>query len=89
MDEHTIKDLVIRLKRIEGQMRGIQDMLESRKSSKSIITQLAAARAALDKVGFSIIANDLKRELSIQMNGERSPLQHDLKETINLFMKLS
>ncbi len=89
MEEKQIKDLDIRLKRIEGQLRGIQNMLGEGKSTKAIITQLSAARSALDKVGFSLIANDLKNELAKNISGGGSSDQQDLKETINLFMKLS
>ena len=84
-----MKDLILRLKKIEGQMRGLQEMLNSGKPPKAVVTQLSAARSALDKVGFSIIAGELKRELAIQLMGGKSHTQYDLKEIINLFMKLS
>ncbi|MBU0581067.1 MAG: metal-sensitive transcriptional regulator [Candidatus Margulisbacteria bacterium] len=89
MEENQVQDLIVRLKRIEGQIRGLQAMLDKGKPAKAVVTQLSAARAALDKVGFSIIASELKRNLSIQLTGGKPHTQQDLKEIINLFMKLS
>jgi len=39
-----------RLRRVEGQIRGIQRMVEEGRECEAIVTQLMAARAALDKV---------------------------------------
>ena len=41
------KDLEIRLKRIEGQVRGIQKMIEEDKYCVDILTQVSAVRGAL------------------------------------------
>ncbi len=54
------KDMVVRLKRIEGQIRGLQKMINGNKNCEEILTQLAAARAALDKVGMNIISERMK-----------------------------
>jgi DNA-binding FrmR family transcriptional regulator len=40
-----------RLKRVEGQVRGLQRMVEEQRDCEAILTQLMAARAALDQVG--------------------------------------
>ena len=50
---HEHKDptaLVTRLRRIEGQVRGIQKMLEEDRDCMDVVTQIQAARAALAKV---------------------------------------
>lgn len=49
------KDLEIRLKRIEGQVRGIQKMIEEDKYCVDILTQVSAVRGALKKVGLIIL----------------------------------
>jgi DNA-binding FrmR family transcriptional regulator len=49
-EEHQ-KELVQRLRRIEGQLRGIETMLGEKRDCKEIVQQLAAAQAALH--GFS------------------------------------
>ncbi|SJZ42464.1 metal-sensitive transcriptional regulator [Selenihalanaerobacter shriftii] len=48
-------DLITRLKRIEGQVRGIQRMIDEEKYCVDVLTQVAAAKAALMKVGMSIL----------------------------------
>ncbi len=40
-----------RLKKIEGQVKGIQRMIEEGKNCQDILTQIAAARSALKMVG--------------------------------------
>ena len=52
--------LLKRLKRIEGQIRGIQKMVESNRDCESIITQLAAARSAIEGVGALVLNNYMK-----------------------------
>ncbi len=52
--EEDKKRLVQRLRRVEGQVRGIQRMIEEEKDCMDILVQVAAARAALDKVGLGI-----------------------------------
>ena len=49
-------DLALRLRRIEGQIRGIQAMLEENRECRDIVTQIAAASKALDQVGFKMLA---------------------------------
>jgi DNA-binding FrmR family transcriptional regulator len=45
-----------RLRRVEGQTRGLQRMLEENRSCEEIFTQLAATRAALDRVGVLLVS---------------------------------
>jgi len=49
------KDALRRLKSIEGQVRGIHRMVEEEKYCIDILTQISAARAALNKVGIQIL----------------------------------
>lgn len=53
------QDLLLRLRRIEGQIRGIQRMIEERRECHEIIGQLLASRAALDKVGLQMLNHEL------------------------------
>jgi DNA-binding FrmR family transcriptional regulator len=48
--------LVLRLKRIEGQLRGIQAMIEAGEDCEKVAQQLSAGRRALDKAFFNVIA---------------------------------
>lgn len=47
--------LVLRLKRVEGQLRGIQKLIDSDADGEKVAQQLAAARKALDKTFFAMV----------------------------------
>lgn len=49
--------LINRLKRIEGQVRGIQNMIENDRYCVDILTQIAAINAAMNKVGLHLLEN--------------------------------
>jgi len=49
------KDVVSRLRRIEGQVRGIVDMIESGRTCEDIATQMSAARKAMDKAFYRMM----------------------------------
>ena len=48
-------DLLARLRRIEGQVRGIEGMVEDDRYCIDILTQISAAQAALDKVALGLL----------------------------------
>jgi CsoR family transcriptional regulator, copper-sensing transcriptional repressor len=48
-------DLLLRLRRIEGQVRGIQAMVSEDRYCIDVLTQIAAVQAALDKVGLGLL----------------------------------
>ncbi len=50
-------DVIKRLRRLEGQIRGLQRMIDEGSECRDIVTQLAAARGALDRVGFRLMAS--------------------------------
>ncbi|MEW9897342.1 metal-sensitive transcriptional regulator [Chitinivorax sp. PXF-14] len=52
--------LLKRLKRVEGQVRGIANMVETNRYCVDILTQIQAARAALDAVSLQILQDHLK-----------------------------
>jgi len=49
------ESIVTRLRRIEGQLRGIQRMLEEGRVCEDVVTQLVAARNAIDQVGVRVL----------------------------------
>jgi DNA-binding FrmR family transcriptional regulator len=49
-----------RLKKIEGQIRGLQKMIAGERECESIVTQLAAVRSAIDSVGALVLNNYIK-----------------------------
>jgi CsoR family transcriptional regulator, copper-sensing transcriptional repressor len=55
-DERHKKDLIVRLRRVEGQLRGIQAMIDQGADCERVTQQLSAARRALDKAFFQVLA---------------------------------
>ena len=85
-DAGDVAEVTKRLRRVEGQIRGIQRMIEDGRECEDIITQLMAARAALDKAGLLILSSHVQQCL----RGSPDPkLERDLHRVIDLFLKLS
>ena len=57
---HTREQLVARLRRAEGQLRGVQRMLGEDAECREVLTQLAAVKAAVDQVGLLLITERLR-----------------------------
>lgn len=55
------EDLIKRLRRIEGQVRGIQKMVDEGRGCEDIVVQLMAVRAALDTVTARLVAAHASR----------------------------
>ena len=58
------KEALKRLTSIEGQIRGIERMVENEKYCVDILTQISAARAALNRVGMLILKRHIKNCVS-------------------------
>ena len=54
-DPERKRALMMRLKRVEGQLRGIQRLIETDSDCEQVAQQMAAARKALDKAFFSMV----------------------------------
>lgn len=57
------KKLIVRLARVEGQLRGVQRMIDSGDTCEQVAQQLAAARGALNKAFFEMIACAFRKKL--------------------------
>ncbi|TJY64843.1 metal-sensing transcriptional repressor [Sinimarinibacterium sp. CAU 1509] len=57
------QDVVHRLRRVEGQIRGVLTMIERDEDCDAIAQQLAAARKALDRAFYEMMACSLEMEL--------------------------
>ena len=85
-DARDSEELTTRLRRVEGQIRGIQRMIEDGRDCEDVITQLMAARAALDKAGLLIVSHRVQECL----RGAPDPeIEERLRRVIELFLKLS
>ena len=84
----THTDIMPRLRRIEGQVRGVARMVEERRYCIDIIQQLTAARRALDQVSLRVMKghiNTCVSEAIRKREGEQKI--GELMQTINRFVK--
>ena len=87
LPEDTVADLVRRLRRVEGQVRGVQQMLQERRDCREIVTQLTAANKALEQAGFVLVAAGLTWCLA---DPERSAAEgYELADVQKMFTKLA
>jgi len=83
----TVTDLTKRLRRIEGQVRGIQAMLTDGRECRDVVTQIAAATKALEQVGFKLMAAGLVQCLTDPEGAAADG--YPLEEVERLFLKLA
>lgn len=84
------EDMLKRLKRIEGQVRGIQKMIEEEKYCADILTQVAAVRAAINKVGSIILEKHSMTCIQNAVSSEdKEKALSELAKTMQSFMKFS
>ena len=85
--QDTIADLQKRLRRIEGQARGIQQMLDEDRDCREIVNQISAAGKALEQVGFNLVAAGLTWCIG---NPERSRREgYSIDDVQKMFLKLA
>ena len=85
--EDTVADLQRRLRRIEGQGRGIHTMLGEQRDCRDVVTQISAATRALEQTGFLLVAAGLSCCLA---NPDASAAEGlGLDEVQKMFLKLS
>ena len=87
LPDETTTDLVRRLARIEGQVRGLQAMIKDGRECREIVTQLSAAGKALDQVGFKLLAAGMATCLTNPDEARRQGFDPD--EVEKLFLKLA
>jgi len=83
----VISDLQRRLRRVEGQVRGIQTMLDERRECRDVVTQVAAATKALEQVGFKLLASGLTQCLEDPARAAADG--YPIAEVERLFLKLA
>ncbi|CCQ96017.1 Copper-sensing transcriptional repressor CsoR [[Clostridium] ultunense Esp] len=80
--------IIRRLRRIEGQVKGIQKMVEEGKYCGDILIQIAAVRAAMNSVGGLILENHMKDCLKKYLDGAaEDQVLDDLVDTMIKYTK--
>lgn len=75
-----------RLRRAEGQIRGVIAMIEDGRDCADVVTQLAAVSRALDRAGFKVIASGLRQCVTSEDGDDQSV---NLERMEKLFLSLA
>ena len=82
------ENVLRRLRKIEGQVKGVQKMIENGKDCSELLVQVAAIRAAINKVGGMILENHLKECIEKALGKDKSENAiNDLVDTMVRFLK--
>ncbi|MCC6445912.1 MAG: metal-sensitive transcriptional regulator [Armatimonadetes bacterium] len=80
--------LLQRLRRIEGQVRGLQRMIRAGRDCEEVVTQLAAAKAAFEQMSFLFISTHLRTCLRKDSHLDASA-DPTIDKAVQMFMKLT
>lgn len=85
--EKETKDLITRLNRIEGQVRGIKNMVEEERYCVEILNQVSAVQAALNSFNKELLANHIHSCVVEDIRAGKDEAVDELCETIKKIMK--
>lgn len=86
-DEAEYKALINRLNRIEGQVRGVKNMLENDAYCVKILTQVSAINAALNAFNKELLANHIHSCVVNDIKNGREDTVDELCDTLQKLMK--
>jgi DNA-binding FrmR family transcriptional regulator len=87
VETSAAENVAKRLRRAEGQVRGVIAMLEEGRDCTEVVTQLAAVSRALDRAGFRIISGGLQQCMAANDNGVDQTA--NLEQMEKLFLSLA
>ncbi|QTD40398.1 metal-sensitive transcriptional regulator [Sporosarcina sp. Te-1] len=76
-----------RLRRIEGQIKGILRMMEEEQNCKEVITQLSASRTAIDRTIGVIVSSNLIECIQNKDENDHRTQEEIVKEAVDLLVK--
>jgi DNA-binding FrmR family transcriptional regulator len=83
----TKDQLVKRLKRVEGQVRGVEGMVEDDRYCIDILTQISAIQAALDKVALGLLDDHARHCVMGAEGDEQADKTHELMAAVARLMR--
>lgn len=86
-DDKELKDLLNRLKRIEGQVRGVEGMLEKDAYCTDILIQVQAITSALNSFNKVLLANHVKTCVADNIRNGNEEVVDELVDTLQKLMK--
>lgn len=87
LPEDTLEDAVERLRRVEGQVRGVIGMIESGRECRDVVGQISAASRALEQTGFKLLASGMR--YCVAEEEAAAEAGYSVDELEDLFLKLS
>lgn len=86
---NDIQKLVARMKRIEGQVKGIQQMIDDERYCVDILTQISAVKSALGAVGNIILENHIRGCVMESVKRDDSDKEEMIEELVSLINRYS
>lgn len=86
-ENSEIKSLMTRLNRIEGQVKGIRNMIENDAYCTDVLVQVSAVNAALNAFSKTLLANHIKTCVANDIRAGKDEVIDDLLNTIQKMMK--
>ena len=86
-DQEEVKRLIHRLSRIEGQIRGIRGMVEKNAYCTDILTQVAAANAALNAFSKELLAEHIRTCVAQDIRDGKDETIDEMAATLQKLMK--
>ena len=86
-DEKEFKDLMNRLKRIEGQVRGVEGMLENDAYCTDVLMQVSAITSALNSFNKALLANHMRTCVADNIRNGNDEVIDELVTTMQKLMK--
>jgi DNA-binding FrmR family transcriptional regulator len=83
----TKEQLLNRLRRIEGQVRGIEGMVEDDRYCIDVLTQISAVQAALDKVALGLLDDHAAHCVAEAQGDERRAKTDELMAAVGRLMR--
>jgi CsoR family transcriptional regulator, copper-sensing transcriptional repressor len=83
----TKDQLLTRLRRVEGQVRGIEGMVEDDRYCIDVLTQIAAVQAALDKVALGLLDDHARNCVVGGPEAAQDERTHELMAAVGRLMR--
>ena len=87
LPDEIVVDVRKRLRRVAGQVQGVERILEEGRECRDVVTQLSAASKALEQTGFRLVAAGLT--YCVEYPGEAEADGYPLDAVQRMFMKLA
>ena len=88
LNEQSKKETLVRLKKIEGQIRGLERMVDDKRYCVDILNQIAAVRRALDSVSMVLMKRHVETCVSGAIKANKgAPLIDELIDSVERFVK--